>query len=174
MRRITRFYRAVENVLAGGFLIGGLAVLFWGVVMRYVMDNPQAWIDEISRYLVIWGTLIGAVVALRDERHIQVEILYSVLPEKLKPVMDLVANALGLVFSSLFLVYGIQMVENRLQTQQLSIDVGIPLWLVYLIIPISGLMMSVRFLERIVGAIRKMAGKAPQREKDSNHAKEVV
>lgn len=166
MKGFARMYRQVENILSGGLLIAGLAVLFYGVVTRYLFNSPQAWIYEVARYLVVWGTLIGAAVALRDDRHIQVEILYKAVPDKLKPWLDLVANGLGLVFSSLFFYYGFLMVENRFQTQQVSIDVGIPLWLVYLVIPISGLMMSVRFVERMVRALRSLSGKPPESGKE--------
>ena len=54
---------------------------FYGVIMRYIFNEPQAWVEELARYSIIWGTFLGFGLALRHNQHIQVDILY----DKLKP-----------------------------------------------------------------------------------------
>lgn len=144
------WYAWMEDMVSGGLLFIGLAMLFYGVIMRYVFNEPIAWVDEISKYFIIWGTYIGMAVALRDNHHIRVDMLYSVVPDKFKKMMNLFADALGILFCGLLLIYGSELVLNKLQSGQESMDVGVPLWIVYSIMPISGFLFGVRFVESLI------------------------
>ena len=75
------------------FLVG-IALIFYGVIMRYVFNEPQAWVEELARYSIIWGTFFGFGLALRHNQHIQVDILYDQLKPSMKRILDIVATGL--------------------------------------------------------------------------------
>lgn len=154
MKTWKRIWNGTEDVLSGSLLLIGLAISLYGVFMRYVMNSPQAWVDEIFKYFVIWGVLIGGSVALRENHHISVDILYEAFPKWLRKVVDIFANLVGISFSLFLAYYGYQLVMAKFVSQQLSIDVGVPLWIVYLILPLSGILLGLRFVERIFGVIK--------------------
>lgn len=150
-----KWYARFEDYLAGTLLVGGLGFLFFGVVMRYMFEKPISWIYEISGYLVVWGTLTGAAVALREGHHIQVDILYDRVPAVVKRIFNMISNLLGILFCVLFVLYGTSLLNMYLQLDQRSTDSGMPLWIVYLVLPVGGIMLGYRFLE---GLIKNLKG----------------
>jgi C4-dicarboxylate transporter DctQ subunit len=148
-------YAALEDYLSGTLIVIGVGMIFFGVVWRYVLNNPQAWVDEISTYFVIWGTLIGAAVALRDGHHIQVDIVYDRVSPRLQQAFNIFSNLLGLLFCALFIFFGGNLLSMYFETQQQSTDTGIYLWIVYLVIPLSGLMLGYRFLDNVIANVKR-------------------
>lgn len=149
MKRLRSIIEGLEDWVSGLLIVGGLFVLFYGVVLRYVLDLPTTWQDEIARYLIIWGTLIGASVALRDNSHIRVEMLYQMFPKKSQHWINIFANIVSMAFFIFLIVYGIELVQQKFATGQTSTG-GVPLWFIYIILPLSGLMLTVRITERLV------------------------
>lgn len=62
-------------------LLAGMAVLVIGnVISRYVFSHSFSWVEEASRYMMIWAALLGAGPALRVGGHIAIDTLQGVLP----------------------------------------------------------------------------------------------
>lgn len=154
MKGLKRIWNLIEEVSAGTFFLAGITLIFYGVIMRYVFNEPKAWVEEIVRYLIIWGTFIGFAIALRHNQHIQVDILYDKLPNGAKRVVDLFATTVCILFCLAYTFYGFILVENRYSSGMVSLDVGLPMWMVYLILPISGILFLLRFIERFVNQLR--------------------
>lgn len=158
MKTRKNIYRAVEDWTSGSLIVGGLGLMLFGVVMRYFFNKPLYFADELSIYLLIWGALFGTVVALRDNAHIRVDIVYRSLPDRWKCWMNAFANAVGILFSLFLLVYGIKGIfldkHSVYQLNLSSIGMGIKLWKVYLILPIIGSMFLVRFVARFIRSVR--------------------
>ncbi|BCJ86402.1 TRAP transporter small permease [Effusibacillus dendaii] len=154
MEKLKKGYAVFEDYLSGTLLAVGLALIFYGVVMRYFMNDPKSWVDEISGYLVVWGTLTGAAVALREGHHIQVDILYDRVPDSVKRIFNIFSNLLGVLFCVCFIFFGSKLLNLYMLTQQQSTDTGVYLWIVYLVIPLSGIMLGIRFLENLIINLR--------------------
>jgi len=152
---VRKWLSRVEEAVAGTLLVIGLGLCLYGVVMRYVANQPQAWVEEVYKYLVIWGILIGGAMALRNKKHIAVDVLYAVLPARGKKAVNVLSHLIGLGFSIVFFVLSIQLVLMNRTTGQVSMDVGIPLWIVYLVLPLSGLLLALQFAESAVAAWRQ-------------------
>ncbi|MBU9720891.1 TRAP transporter small permease [Bacillus alkalicola] len=143
----------IEEVLAGTFITAGSFVILYGVVMRYFFNDPKAWVVEVSTYMIVWGVLLGAPIALRNNQHIRIDILYDRLSKSSKYVMDIFANAVGVIFCLFFTYYGLLIVLERYPSGMVSMDVGIPMWIVYLVLPFSGLLFLLRYIEKLALAV---------------------
>jgi TRAP-type C4-dicarboxylate transport system permease small subunit len=72
-------YRGLENLIAS--LLAAMVVLVFGnVVLRYGFNSGITVSEELSRWFFIWGTFLGAIVAMRDRSHLGVDMLVSRLP----------------------------------------------------------------------------------------------
>jgi C4-dicarboxylate transporter DctQ subunit len=149
MKRFAKYYSYFEDFASGLFLVSGLGLMFWDVILRYVFNSPTTWINGISAILVVWAMLLGMSLALRDNHHISVDILYELLPSGVKRIIDFFANVIGVLFCIFFVYNGIVLVSHIHQSGQIAIDTLVPVWLYYLVIPISGFMFMIRFLEKI-------------------------
>lgn len=148
------YYAFFEDLSSGLFLLTGLSLMFYEVVLRYIFNSPTTWINGISVILVVWGMLLGMSVALRDNHHISVDVLYALLPFRVRRAVDVFANLVGVLFCLFFIYNGIVLVAHIYGTGQIAIDTRVPVWLYYLVIPISGFMFMIRFLEKIWKTIK--------------------
>lgn len=145
---------ALEDWIAGMLIIGGLFLILVGVIMRYVFNAPLSFVEEYAGYMVVWGTMIGAVVALRDNHHIRIDMFYRLLPDRIKKFVDLFANLVGLIFALFLVVYGVKGIFldefSAYRMGIVSIGEGVQLWKVYMVMPLMGALMTLRFIVRLV------------------------
>ncbi len=144
----------VEDVLAALFLSAGLTVVMISVVTRYVFNNPLGWADEFARVFVAWGAMFGFSVALRERRHIGVDLLYTAVPDRVKHGMDLLANLIGLVFAAFMSVTGWKLIVFLKMLGLKSIYTDIPEWILQLIIPLGFLIFALQFALNLFDVVR--------------------
>lgn len=80
MRRIIDIYCSLFEFLTALMLALMVVLVFGNVVLRYGFNSGIAVSEEVSRWLFIWITFLGAVVALRERAHLGVDMLVSRLP----------------------------------------------------------------------------------------------
>lgn len=149
MAKIKKWLEEFEDWSAGILVVSGLLILFYGVILRYVLHLPTTWQDEVARILLVWGILIGAAATLRENNHIRMDLVYNIFPKSIQRCVDFFANLVILAFFIFLLVSGLDLVSQKLHTGQASLN-GYPLWAIYLIIPLSGLLLTIRTLEKFV------------------------
>jgi len=71
--------RCINGILA--LIMGGMTVLvFSSVVLRYVLNSPVTWSEELASLLFAWLTFVGAYVGFRTHSHIRIDTLTMFLP----------------------------------------------------------------------------------------------
>jgi TRAP-type C4-dicarboxylate transport system permease small subunit len=96
MAKILDLYcRAIKFVIA--LCLAVMVVLVFGnVVLRYVFNSGIATSEELSRWLLVWLTFLGAIVALRQHAHLGVDTLVQMLPPAGKRICFVLSYALML------------------------------------------------------------------------------
>jgi TRAP-type C4-dicarboxylate transport system permease small subunit len=143
----------VETYLATALLMifTGLAIL--QVIMRYVFGNSLSWSEELSRYAFVWFVYTSASYAVRYQRHVKFNVVVdligraSPLAERLLRLIALLVWALFLV---VLLVLAVELVKNQMNGGQISPANQIPMWVVYLGLPIGLALMSFRVFQHLV------------------------
>ena len=82
-----------------------VAVMFFEVVMRYVLERPTLWANELSLWIAGFVFLLAGLYSMQQRNHIRIFLLYDVLPRPLQRACDVVSTALIVVFA-LALVWG--------------------------------------------------------------------
>jgi len=83
-RRLGQLLQRLEDLLLGSLLVGMILLAAFQIVLRNGFDGGLIWGDEVLRILVLWTGLLGASVASRERRHITVDVLSRLLPERLR------------------------------------------------------------------------------------------
>ncbi len=126
----------VDQVL-GIILVAMLAVMtldvLWGVFTRYVMSNQASWSEELARFLLIWIGILGAAYASGQRMHLSIDLLDK------KPVR-LIAALIILFALAVMVVGGSRLVMLTADLGQRSPALGIPMSIIYAVVPISGLL----------------------------------
>ena len=82
MGRLLDLYCGVLKVAIALCLLAMVVLVFSNVVLRYVFNSGIATSEELSRWLLVWLTFLGAIVALRQHAHLGVDTLIRALPPK--------------------------------------------------------------------------------------------
>ncbi|KJR98965.1 MAG: C4-dicarboxylate ABC transporter substrate-binding protein [Peptococcaceae bacterium BRH_c4a] len=169
LKNFKDIYSALEDYFSGLMLVIGLTLIFINVVLRYFFGNPKSILDEFSVYFVVWGILAGTAVALRNNHHIKVDILYNSFSIKTKRIVSIFSNTIGLAFTVFYTYFGYQLVNNYIISGQRSADSQFPLWIVNLIMPLSGLLLGARFIEKIYLLIKNGGQDWLEEEAEGGH-----
>ncbi|MGD9124478.1 MAG: TRAP transporter small permease [Desulfarculaceae bacterium] len=137
------------NWMLVGLGIAMSVIILLQVFFRYVVGASISWSEEAARYLMVWMGSLGAVVALRQGRHIGVRVLVDRLPGRtydrfLVPVVQ----ATIVTFLSFLLWQGVELANFNLD--QLSPALEIPMLIPYAAVPAAALMMILDILADIL------------------------
>ena len=98
---ITHFTRLLDWVIAG-FLAIMVILVFGNVVLRYGFNSGITVSEEVSRWLFIWLTFLGAVVAIKERAHLGTDMFVSRLPVWGKKICLVLGHLLMLYLTWLF------------------------------------------------------------------------
>jgi C4-dicarboxylate transporter DctQ subunit len=118
------------------------------VISRNLFSFPMGWSVELSRYIFVWIAWISASYAVKKKTHIRVELFKNKLNNTSRKVLELIVLLLWLAFSLFLAIAGTQFVISIGSTSQSSPSLEVPMWIVYLAVPIAGLLMSYRVVQQ--------------------------
>ena len=132
--------RALEKVLIG--LMGVLVLdVLWQVVSRYLLSSPSSFTDELAGFLLIWVGVLGAAYVTGKNQHLAIDLLKQKVSPNNRRRIDIAINTLVALFALMVMVVGgIWLVITRFQLDVNSAALRMPLGFVYLVMPISGLL----------------------------------
>src|SRR6478735_3683321 len=105
IERLVDLYCRLLKVMIAVCLAVMVVLVFTNVVMRYIFNSGIATSEELSRWLLVWLTFLGAIVALRQHAHLGVDTLIRALPPKGKFVC-FVASYLLMLYADWLLALG--------------------------------------------------------------------
>lgn len=77
-----------------------IAAVTWQVFGRYVMNNTPTWAESLALLLVLYVTMLGTAVGVRDAGHIGLESFLVLAPESVRLKMEYLIHALVLLFGA--------------------------------------------------------------------------
>ncbi len=137
----------IENVLIILIVISMIVLAFLQVILRNIFETSISWGDIFLRHLVLWIGFIGASLATREEKHINIDILSRLLSKKVKTISQIIV----MFFSAAVCFFLMQAAIGfiRMEREGGSIlFLGVPDWVVQIIIPIGFGTMMLRFFMR--------------------------
>lgn len=127
-------------------VIVALIALFVNVVLRYGINYSLAWSEELVREVIIYTTFIGCSAAVKNGSMIKIDASVQLLP-KLKMPLTYFSSFVVMIFSGMMIYYGWLMVLLQHRTEQKTIIMEIPLFILYAVLPLMGIMMLIRAIQ---------------------------
>ncbi|GAB4371076.1 MAG: C4-dicarboxylate TRAP transporter small permease protein DctQ [Calditrichia bacterium] len=138
----------IENVLLITLLAVMVLMAFFQVILRNVFSEGILWGDIFLRHLVLWVGFVGASLATRESKHINIDVLSRLASKGKLPfvrmIIDLISAAVCFVLARAgykFLMYEIE--------ARTTLFKNVPAWLFQLIIPVGFALIGFRFLLKI-------------------------
>lgn len=136
----TSLNRAIEVLLIVIFSLLVLDVL-WQVFGRYVLNKSFSFTEEFARFALIWLTILGAAYLNGKREHLAMDYWLNKLPPEGRAARRRLIEIFMAAFALLVMVIGGgNLVYTTLRLGQVSPAIGVPLGVVYAIVPLSGLL----------------------------------
>ena len=118
-----------------------LIAVMWQVISRYLIGSPSTLTDEIASFALIWLGLFGAAYATGKELHLAIDLISVKTIQKYPTLFSAIVSFSVLLFAFFVMVIG----GSRLcwityTLDQRSAALEIPLAYIYLVVPVSGLL----------------------------------
>ena len=114
--------------------------VLWGVFTRYFFADQSSWTDELARFMLIWVSILGAAYISGKNAHIAIDLLSASMSLKAKLRMEVLTGmVISLFVLVIFLVGGSRYIYISFKLGQTSAALEIPMGYVYLVLPISGI-----------------------------------
>ncbi len=125
-------------------ILGAMAAMvFVNVALRFTTDRSLLWVEETSRYLMIWLTFLGSGLVLRYGGHVGIDTLQEALPRHAAAIRAVIFVIL-LVFFALMVWVGLR--YAAFAWNQTTPVLQIPIGAVYLAMPVGFALMIAHLL----------------------------
>lgn len=132
-------------------ILAAMVLLTGAQIVCRIWFTALVWSEELTRYLMIWGTFLGATCVYRRSGHISVTVAQGLCPPSVRTCMVVLCHLLcGAFFIASFL-YGIDYMQ--MQSRQLSAALRVPMSRVYFAIPLGFGIMTFHVVDLLLGMI---------------------
>jgi TRAP-type C4-dicarboxylate transport system permease small subunit len=146
-RRITAAYAKLLDVLLVATVIGIILPVTMQILARFTDVLPRyIWTEELSRFLLVWMIMIGAMIGVREATHFNVDLFYN-LRGRAKAAMDILSSVFVLAFAWVLVVYGWEFTDTA--WFRISELAELPLWTIHIAWPLAGVSWVIFAGERI-------------------------
>lgn len=166
--RIDAVFCRVEGWLLVVSLLVMVAMTFTQVVLRNLLDQGVLWFDPVVRHLVVWIGFLGAAVATREKKHVNVDALSRYIKGAARHGVNIVVSGFATAVTFFLFLASIQFIKNTMALGE-RIHQFFPSWIAQMVFPYAFGIMALRFLYDFLLSITLAAkGKAPLHIVDSN------
>ena len=152
-----RILDRLEEIIIGALIGAATLLIFASVVQRYLIGVPLlypifypinlTWAQELCIYMFVWVAKFGAAYGVRTGIHVGVDVVVNQLRSPWRNAVVLFGLLCGAFFTAVIGTMGAKFVYGLYHTDQVSPDLEIPSWFVYLCIPLGSYLMCFRFLQ---------------------------
>jgi len=154
MKLLLWLNKNLEEVISIILFIVMTTLIFLQILFREFADFALDWTEELGRYSFIWLVYFSASLAVKHNRHLKIEFIETILPNKISKWYSVLAQIVWLAFSLIMVKEGYSVAMNILNSGQTSASVGLTMGYVYMIVPIGFGLMSFRILQHMIHKIR--------------------
>jgi C4-dicarboxylate transporter DctQ subunit len=147
----------LEEILIASLIAAATLLIFVAVLHRYgsgisflypfLHPIHLSWAQELCIYMFVWMAKFGAAYGVRTGIHVGVDVLVNQLNDFWRKKVILFSLFCGALFTAVVGTMGAKFVYELFSTDQVSPDLELPRWIVFLCVPLGSYLMCFRFLQ---------------------------
>ena len=154
MEKKEKWYNDIEANLCVILALAMLVILSQQVFSRYILGTTVGWADEAARYMLVWFAYFAASVAIFKNAHIKIDAVLALWPKKARPYLKLFSNVVFFVYCIVVTYFSYNLVMDIRASGGISLGMGIPMWVVYAIIPLGHILWAFRLIQLEIRLIK--------------------
>ena len=147
----------VAGYLSAIALVLATLAMTYGVALRYFFGKPTVWQTEVSVYLLVFVTFVGAAYGLKHHAHVGVDLLVDRLPPRPQLALRLITGLLALfvVGAVIWTSYGTwwEAAEGGFRSPT---ALRAPLAIVYAILPLGMLLVALQYIAFLIEGVERL------------------
>ena len=121
------------------------------VISRYLFRSPLGFTDELAGYLLIWIGLLGAAYATGERQHLAIDLISQKFNTTQRKYLEVMISVFIATFTICVLVVGgCWLVYTSFLFGQVSAAMELPLGCVYLVVPLSGILIVYYLIDNTI------------------------
>lgn len=140
-----RFFSRVEDLILAALLGVMIVLAVWQIVQRNLFGSGFVWTDELLRLLVLWLTMVGSIIASRNDRHIRMDLLINFLPALWKVRFRRVVHLITALACGMLSWASARFVLMEIEFGSLLLG-SYPAWWFQIILPLGFALIAWRYL----------------------------
>ncbi len=137
-------------------ILGTMVVVTMAQIISRLAGDAFLWTEELNRYLLIWGTLIGAGCAYKEGSHISITFVQGMCSANVERSLRMLVHVVCLIA---FVAMAYFSFEYAMKQMQLAPVLRIPMKYMYLSVPISFVLMAVHALNAVLQIGQEKGGR---------------
>ena len=152
-----RILDRLEEILIASLIAAATLLIFVAVVQRYALGIPflyplvyeinLTWAQELCIYMFVWMAKFGAAYGVRTGIHVGVDVLVNMLRPAIRNKVIMFGLLAGAFFTFVVGSMGAKFIVELYPTDQVSPDMELPRWIIFLCVPLGSYLMCFRFLQ---------------------------
>lgn len=118
------------------------------IFLRYVMHRSPIWASELTTFLFVWIVFLGVSILSKREEHIAFEFIFNSRHKSVRTFAKISMRLVTLIIAYLFITQGYKLAVMSME--QVSLDMRFPMGIVYLVIPICGVLMGIHIVANFI------------------------
>ena len=159
MDRISKIIASINTfiteIVAASILVLLTTLVVYEVIVRYVFNAPTFWSMEVTQYLFCAITMISGGYCLLRDGHVRVDLFYPKMSPKTQALVEIITYPLTIIFCVILVWLGGEEFWRVLSSMTRSDSIAaLPLWPVWLMIPMGGLLLLLQVVARYIKNIQ--------------------
>ena len=152
-----RILDRLEEILIASLIAAATLLIFVAVAQRYLVGVPflypffyhfnLTWAQELCIYMFVWMAKFGAAYGVRTGIHVGVDVIVNMLRPAIQRKVILFGLFAGAFFTFIVGTMGAKFIIDLYPTDQVSPDLEMPRWIIFLCVPLGSYLMCFRFLQ---------------------------
>ncbi|RGX52806.1 TRAP transporter small permease [Anaerotruncus sp. AF02-27] len=147
----------ILNYAMGIALYAMVTFVFINAVLRYVFNSGWPASEELGRFLFVWVSMLGALIAYRENKHVGVDLVVSKLKGKTRMTVDIIGLLVILIILSVVLYGGWGYFLTVSHTPAPATNLPMGIMAMALLVCVAGMMLIA--LTRILGDLKEITRK---------------
>ena len=179
MKKHRDFFSWIDHTSNGFGFVAAFALLLIAIfttyetILRRLFDSPTTWVFPLSLFVMVWFPLLAAPLGIKEKKQITVDFLFSRLSTRLQIKLNIINYIISLLFVLVLGYFGLHMCTDAFAKGITSNELlRYPKWLLFLIFPLSTLLMALQIVRVVYFEIKLLlemdpCGDASQPSKDN-------
>lgn len=144
IQKLIRVLHILEDSIVVTLLSSIIVFALAQIILRNIFDGGLVWAESLLRVLVLWLGLFGAILAARNAKQLNIDVLSKYMNKRIKSYSTILNNLFASIVCMTIAYYSTEFLQMEYSASSYAFE-KVPFWLTASVIPLSFIIMSIKY-----------------------------